>query len=428
LADDYNLVVTRGLDFDAGGNDSMGTAQAIAGQGQLLGSVAAAATTVIDWSSSGWWDGTGFSFPGNTNYFVGFDPFYAELRNFFVFDLASIDRGSTVTAATLELFNPVYEGTDPFETYTMFDVSTEVLRLVGGGGGGFDIFADLGSGEVYGSGDVTPADQFSLLSFELTEEARAAIGASAGGLFAIGGALTSIDYAGGLQAIFSYSGFPEDTRRLTVTTEDVDYYAIEVTEEGVLVGSTSTPGDAPGEFANDVDPILTVLDADGNVVGWDDDGGWDERNALLNLSGLEPGTYFIRVEAASGRGEYVLSASNTVGVVDEESEPVGLAAAVPSGPATLMARGATPRGSSPAAPGGRVTPGEPIGFRFDRAPDALRPLRPLTPSSPLRPPGATPAVDLVLAPGAGVPDERGSLVKDMLAGRKRDRGTIGLLG
>ncbi|HYC53395.1 MAG TPA: hypothetical protein VEL28_00430 [Candidatus Binatia bacterium] len=75
-----------------------------------------------------------------------------ELRNYFVFDLSSLD--GFITSGLLHLSTAPdvqvpYNSPDPSETYTVFDVSTPIATLTGAGGTA--AFADLAEGAVYGS-------------------------------------------------------------------------------------------------------------------------------------------------------------------------------------------------------------------------------------------------------------------------------------
>ena len=142
---------------------------------------------------SGWYDQSGNHLPENTIYFVGrVLPSPGEFHNFFVFDLSGITL--PILSAQLRLFHPTngYNSPDPSETYTLFDVSTPIPTLVAGGTGLTGVFADLGSGVSYGSGVFSAADVNSIVPIGLNAAALADLNGAAGGLFALGGAVTSL--------------------------------------------------------------------------------------------------------------------------------------------------------------------------------------------------------------------------------------------
>ena len=149
---------------------------------------------VRDAEDRGWYSDTGFHEPSNTNYIVGDCPPCSgggEFRNFFVFGLE--DVGGLVTAATLALEHPYGVGSpDPSETYTLFEVSTSKLALLGGSGG-VAAFNDLADGTVYGSYELSSADDGSLVTISLDASGLAALNAATGGQFALGGAITTLD-------------------------------------------------------------------------------------------------------------------------------------------------------------------------------------------------------------------------------------------
>ena len=122
-------------------------------------------------------------------------------RNFFVFDLSGLS--SLATGASLALFNPDasvlpgsglpvapgYISTAPSLTYTNFDVSSPIDPTTGTSTAA-DVYADLGSGTMYGSSVVSPADNGRFVTVALNSSAIAGINGRSGGSFAIGGAVT----------------------------------------------------------------------------------------------------------------------------------------------------------------------------------------------------------------------------------------------
>jgi PEP-CTERM motif len=128
----------------------------------------------------------------STNYQAGFDGFnnnpLSEVRNYFAFDLGNLT--GAITSATLTIpsnpFGIGYQNTSGTGsiTYTNWDVSTSVDDLVDGANGP-SIFADLGSGEKFGSALIGPGDLVTTVT--LDDAALDDIFAAEGKQFAIGG-------------------------------------------------------------------------------------------------------------------------------------------------------------------------------------------------------------------------------------------------
>ncbi|MEX0938585.1 MAG: Ig-like domain-containing protein [Pirellulales bacterium] len=89
---------------------------------------------------------------------------------------------------------------------------------------------------------------------------------------------------------------------------DVDQYSLDVSAGQQINLETFTPAGGPFEFANVLDPNITLLDPTGAVVAMDDNGAGDGRNAQISeYEALLSGTYTIVVEAGEGTGgEYFL--------------------------------------------------------------------------------------------------------------------------
>ncbi len=113
---------------------------------------------------------------------------------------ADVGAGKPSAVAQLRIFSPVsslpafgsgYGSPDPSETYTLYGVSTDPSLL--GIARGVFIFDDLGTGPVLGSVTVTLASSNGLpVVIDLNAAGFAAIQQS-NGLFAFGGALTTLD-------------------------------------------------------------------------------------------------------------------------------------------------------------------------------------------------------------------------------------------
>ena len=119
------------------------------------------------------------------------------------FDLPGIQ--GAYLSGQLELFMPAqgFSG-DPSETLTLFDVSTPIARLTNGFGG-VPAFADLGTGTVFGTYTATAADNGTVISVAIDAAGLVAMEAQGGGLFAIGGALTTPG-GGSAEYLFGFSG------------------------------------------------------------------------------------------------------------------------------------------------------------------------------------------------------------------------------
>jgi len=146
-------------------------------------------------TDTGWYDDIGDHVTYNQNYVTG-RLHGDEYRSFFVFDLSSV--AETFNSVTLRIFNTTFGGlsscgyrsSDSTETLEIYDVSTSISSLVGGTGG-TSAFADLESGTLYGSTTVSAADNDAFVSIALNADAVTAL-SSASGLFAFGGALSTI--------------------------------------------------------------------------------------------------------------------------------------------------------------------------------------------------------------------------------------------
>lgn len=177
----------------------------------LAWTAGAQADTTLQAVGGGWFSNTGEHIEFNDNYVVGGGLDGYTRNNYFLFDLSGV--GGTVTAATLRIYNPSapaspgfpfgYTSADPTETYALFDVSTAFFDTPLPGGNyvagygigslaGQAIFSDLGSGASYGATTVSLADNGHFVEISLNAAGLAALNAS-GGLFAVGGAITTLD-------------------------------------------------------------------------------------------------------------------------------------------------------------------------------------------------------------------------------------------
>ncbi len=169
---------------------------------------------------TGWYDAAGSHTPSNINYVVG-DALGTNFHNFSVFDLSSIT--DSIVSARLLLFNGAsppntedgYISPDPFETYALFDVTTDIGVLTGGTGS-VGAYADLGGGTSFGSVDISSADNGTFVVVELNAASIAALN-SARGKFAFGGAITTIGHPIDVQESAFWFSHQSPDVRLIVT-------------------------------------------------------------------------------------------------------------------------------------------------------------------------------------------------------------------
>ncbi len=170
--------------------------------------------------NSGWYRSDGFRSTTH-NYIVG-RVSGREYHNYLIYDLSGVS--GVITSASISLENPVappqtgdgYFSPDSTETYTLFDVVRPVSALLTGSGS-FANFADLGSGDVYGSVVTSAADNGGIVTVNLNATALAALN-SATGLFAFGGALTSLGLSSS-EYVFGWTHeIPPPNTVLTLTT------------------------------------------------------------------------------------------------------------------------------------------------------------------------------------------------------------------
>lgn len=169
-----------------------------------LSIIAQADTITIQAMQTGWYrsDGLNNGVPsvGLNSYFVGRTFSREVYRNYFVFNLTYI---TGVTSAELRIYNINGSSVldhDPSENYTIYNVATPALDL--GGANSVAVYDDLGSGTIYGSIDVPYSFEANYVVLNLNAAAIQAIQQN-GGLFAIGGAITTLDRSFGPEALFA---------------------------------------------------------------------------------------------------------------------------------------------------------------------------------------------------------------------------------
>ena len=159
-------------------------------------------STLLTATSRGWIDQTGANNAGGVigNYIAGFcgssdacNGANREYHNYFTFDLSGI---ASAASAVLSLYQPDdafgvpgldgYVSPNPSITYALFDYTLSPAIEAASGIGAYD---DLANGISFGSVVVTAACNGGAVSFALNDDGLAALNASAGGLFAFGGAV-----------------------------------------------------------------------------------------------------------------------------------------------------------------------------------------------------------------------------------------------
>ena len=93
---------------------------------------------------------------------------------------------------------------------------------------------------------------------------------------------------------------------------DTDLFTFNLAASQQISLSTFTPGDGNGLFVNTLDPILEILDSNNNVLASNNnDPAGDGRNARVTFVAPTAGAFKVRVSAASGQGEYVLTSTTS---------------------------------------------------------------------------------------------------------------------
>jgi len=168
----------------------------------------------------GYWNGK-----LNAAYAVGFAweaPY--ELRNHFTFDLSSL-AGESATGAVLVLRNGNTWSSGPGGLYRIREVVTEAEALNLRTARPQPVYADLGTGPVYGAKRIIePTATGPVVRIRLNDAGVAAINAAAGGFFSVGGRLTNrnVDEQRGYSILW-ISSSSYGVQRLLVTTNECSY-------------------------------------------------------------------------------------------------------------------------------------------------------------------------------------------------------------
>lgn len=162
------------------------------------------ATTTLTDTARGWYTDSGDHTASIENYLAGW--LGLGRRNFFVFDLTGVPGSILSAKLRLELPSVGSFATDATsETYELHQVTTAPGTLDLDATGQTAIYNDLGDGPVFGSVVVDAGDMGTILEIDLNEAGVQALRDAAGGLYAIGGLVTTID---GVASQFVFGNTP----------------------------------------------------------------------------------------------------------------------------------------------------------------------------------------------------------------------------
>jgi hypothetical protein len=129
----------------------------------------------------------------------------SEFRDFFQFSIPSLS--DTIVSARLLLDTVVVITPDPSETYQVTSIPTSF------------VFADLGTGTLYGSAAYTTSDTDTNKAITLNAAALAAI--VSGTTFGVGGRITTLSGQTAVDELIFGNSASNNTTRLEITTSDV---------------------------------------------------------------------------------------------------------------------------------------------------------------------------------------------------------------
>lgn len=148
----------------------------------LVAAPASAAT--FDATMRGWYSHAGLHTDTKLDTFAGQGSGTDRYRVFFVFDLGTLARPAGSGVLRLEL--QAVLGPDAAESFSVYDVNSNLDDLVASQTNRADIYADLGSGVYYGIGAAFANAVGSIIEIPLEPDAIADINRAAGGRFAVG--------------------------------------------------------------------------------------------------------------------------------------------------------------------------------------------------------------------------------------------------
>ena len=166
---------------------------------------------VINSANRGWYNNLGNHIASNPDYLVG-DDSVNLYRNFFVFNLPVLSG----QLAAAELLVNSYTDVSPtgFETYQLYDVTNSITVLTNNASVATNVYADLGSGVVYGGRNIYVSESGLISSIPLYGSFLGAALANSGGRIALGGALISLNPAPTTEYLFGGSVGPATDAQL----------------------------------------------------------------------------------------------------------------------------------------------------------------------------------------------------------------------
>lgn len=341
-AADYSLIVTRDAVFDTELNNDLASAQTLAGLDVALGHVGGEVWSQID---------VGVLHTGYRSQYV-----VDQLNDStdFAFNAVAVPNSAVDSVAELMAFDVIVLGADPFANISTAAASAIRAWNEAGNGGvlgtawlyynlnysssaarpDLDAIVPLDMGlpgnrtwsyvvNVSANHPVTAGlPNFSFPSGE-TSRAGADTGFTVLGTDTNGLPTVIVSEVGGGRGVWlspAYSDYSEvrqpgspGDRLLEQAVAwggshapDIDVYSFDAVVGEAIHLFTATPGDGPGQFANNLDPRIELYDPSGVLVA----SGTplvDGRNEEINYAAPDSGVYRVRVVAENGtKGEYIL--------------------------------------------------------------------------------------------------------------------------
>jgi subtilisin-like proprotein convertase family protein len=187
----------------------------------LVVTVIPSTNIVVNATDTGWYDSTGSHSPGNANYVVGNDS-GTTFRNWFVFNIPPLPAPLIRAELRINTYGVICPTGS--EIYQLRQVTTPVATLAAGGSGLTGIYNDLGDGPTYASRAFVPLEANRFVTIPLNQTLRSAVSGAAGGLFATGGEIATLDAdINNQEYVFGFSlGNPGDVQLLlTVGAGDI---------------------------------------------------------------------------------------------------------------------------------------------------------------------------------------------------------------
>jgi hypothetical protein len=157
---------------------------------------------LVNSADHGWYASSGVHAAGNEDYIAGY--YDGETyRDYFLFDLPHIS-GELVDA---QLLLNAYEvdSTNGNVAFQLYDVTNAITQLTNNQSSATSIYADLGSGLIYGGRDIYTNESSQTAVVPLDQAFVAAAQAAGSGPIALGGAVTSLTGSTSNQDVFAFS-------------------------------------------------------------------------------------------------------------------------------------------------------------------------------------------------------------------------------